>query len=289
MSLAEDDGSLTESEIHLQPNEFDPKDRKDEDVKSKELLPVNQRPRRTVSPLTLFREDLNYFKEELLNVFKDKDAKTTHEENKPAVSTLDLLKEDLSQFKEDVTSVFNKDKDTKSADPKTSQLINPLSLLKEDFNHFRDDISSAFRVGLSKERDNKGVPARDVDKIKESESGERSHKPFNNLFRAENIHEDKKIVSEKINKQMDGSFRGNLSELNAETVEGKKMSKKKLEKCELDVNVFEEKSISETQQSEEISTGETGGFILKRNYIKNFFYKLRNPILYSLLEYIYIS
>ncbi|XP_044218171.1 myb-like protein X [Thunnus albacares] len=299
MSFAEDDltdGSLTEpsqedeqkeSEIYenSSTNEFDPKDPTDEDVKSKDLLNVNQKQRRTISPLTLFKEDLNHFKEELLNVFKDKDTKTTHEdrsssqrENKPAASTLHLLKEDLSQFKEDVTSVFNKDKDMKSADAKTSQLINPLSLLKEDFSHFRDDISSIFRISLSKERDKKDDDSSNAVKIKDSiaERSECSDKPFTNLFRKdqskvfktvrrpENVQEDKKMVSEKSEEQMDGGFRGNLSEPNAETVDAKKMNNNKrdgrnqLEESELDVNISEDEteSFSEIQKSEEILTAE---------------------------------
>ncbi|XP_070764414.1 tripartite motif-containing protein 14-like [Enoplosus armatus] len=240
----------------------------------------------SISPLSLLKEDFSQFKEEVLKVFKDKDTKTEHEdcpssqaENKPASSVLSLLKEDFSQLKEDVNRVFasssSKDKETKSADPKTSQsaekTIKPLSFLKGDF-------SNVFRIGLSKERDNKGVTVKEDSsntlKIKVSKA-ERTDEPFNplSLFRrdqkllrtsqtAENSQGGKNTFSERGEEQMDDGFRGNLSEDNKETVDVEKINNNvkdrmnEVENSEMDRSVAEEKSeatsLSETQQSEEM-------------------------------------
>ncbi|KAM7409419.1 hypothetical protein PAMA_001078 [Pampus argenteus] len=258
MSLAEDDGSLREpsqeneqkeSDICLRDNsstdEFDPKDPKDKDMKLKDLLKVNQKQRTTVSPLTLFKKDLSHFKEEFLNVFKDKNTEVTHE-NRPSSQT-----------------------ENKTA-------ASALDLLKEDFSQFRDDVSSVFRIGPLRERGNKSATAKDdgssnTVKIKDSKSerSEHSNEPLKNLFRkdqskvvktvqrVDNIQEDKKMVSERSEKQteMDGGFRGNVSEQNADTVDDKD---KRDPLNELHVKVSEEQteSFSETQQSEQISAVE---------------------------------
>ncbi|KAM9365903.1 uncharacterized protein KZ484_012000 [Pholidichthys leucotaenia] len=76
-------------------------------------------------------------------------------ETKRAVSPLALLKEDLSRLKEEVLNVFkDKDINPKTGQP-VEKLINPLTLLKEDFKYFKDDLSSILRI--SKERDEKGA------------------------------------------------------------------------------------------------------------------------------------
>lgn len=297
MSLAADDqtdGPLTEapqeheqkeSEMCLKEdgstNESDPNDPKNEDAEVKDHLKVDQRPRRTASPLTLLKEDfLNVFKEKeakmkqedrastqrenkaasrkldllkvdlISNVFnKDRDTKSTDAKPIQLINPLTLLKEDFSQLKEDVSSIFNKDKDTKSTDPKTSQVINPLALLKED-------ISSVFRISLSKERDSK------QDDTSTSTSTSTSDEPFKKLFRkdqskvwksfrrAEKAPEDKKTEG-----QTEDDFSGRLSEQNTRTVNAEKMNEQdessELEEREEDVQD------SETQEREETSEGKT--------------------------------
>lgn len=278
MSLVEEpsqENDQKEPEICLQEeeltNESDPEDQKDTNMRMKDLKPSQ----RTISPLSLLKEDFSQFKEEVFKVFRD--TKTEHEDSKSASSTLELLKEDFSQFKEEVTSVFginlSKDKETKSTVPKTSRsaekTINRLSFLK-------DDLSNVFRIGLSK--DNKGVPAKedssDTFKIKVSKA-ERTDEPFKSPFRrdqktsqkAENSPAGKKTFSEQSEEQMDDGLKGNLSEQNDETVDAQKVNNNmkdrmnEVEDSELDLTVSEEKteSLSESQQSEEMVPASQAG------------------------------
>ncbi|XP_053709553.1 E3 ubiquitin-protein ligase TRIM11-like [Synchiropus splendidus] len=75
-------------------------------VESRPPLDSRLKEVRKSRPLTLFKEDLSHFKENLLNALKDKDGRTTRQDTKSSVSALTLLREDLSQLKEDVSSVF---------------------------------------------------------------------------------------------------------------------------------------------------------------------------------------
>lgn len=61
-----------------------------------------------------------------------------------SISPLSLLKDDLNQFKDEVLRVF-RDKDTKTQS--TEKSINPFTLLKDDLSHLKDDLSSVFRIG----------------------------------------------------------------------------------------------------------------------------------------------
>lgn len=191
---------------------------------------MSQSDERTISPLSLLKEDFSQFKEGVLKVFKDKDTKTELEdrpwsqaENKPASSTLGLLKEDLNQFKEDVTSVFS----TSSSKDKETRSINRLSSLKEDFNHFKDDLSNVFRLGLSKERGTTKKDSSNTSKIKSS-TAERTDEPFKSLFRREQKNSQKaENRVQKTFEQMDGGFMGNISEQKEETVDGEKTNNMK--------------------------------------------------------------
>ncbi len=286
MSVVEEpsqENDQKEPEVHLQEdelnNEFDPEDQKDTNMRMKDLK-TGQKDKRTVNALSLFKEDFSQFKEEVFRVFRDKDMKTEHGDNKPASSTLDLLKEDFSQIKEDVSSVFsiNSSKDKESTDPKTSRsaekTINRLSFLK-------DDLSNVFRIGLSREKDNKGITAKedssDTFKIKVSKA-ERTDEPFKSLFRrdqkAENSQRGKKTFSEQSEEQTGDGFKGNLSEQNDETADAEKINNMKdrtneqMEDSELDSLVSEEKteSLSETRQSEEmIRAAQAGRLTVKLN------------------------
>ncbi|XP_040895957.1 tripartite motif-containing protein 16-like [Toxotes jaculatrix] len=290
MSLSEEpsqDNMQKESQTRVQEEDFTNKaDQGDQkDVKVKDLLKTHQREKRTISPLTLLKEDFSQFKEDVLKVFKDRDVKTEHEdspssqmENKLASSTLSLLREDLSQLKEEVTSIFNisssKDRDVKSTDPKTSQsaekTISSLNNLKEDF-------SNVFRIGLSKDKDNKGLAVKEDSKIKVLKA-ERTDEPFRNLFRrdqkplksssssdkAEDSQRVQKTRPKKSEDQMENGFRGKLSQQKKETFDAEKTNTLKERECKSDVDkeVSEEKSettasLSETQRSEETSSSQT--------------------------------
>ncbi|XP_044054891.1 stonustoxin subunit alpha-like [Siniperca chuatsi] len=247
MSLVEEpshENNQKEAKIRLQEddetNDFDPEDQKDKNMSMKDLLKTSQSDKRSISPLSLLKEDFSQFKEEVLKVFRDKDTKTERE-------------------------------DSPSSQAENKPASSALSVLKEDFKHFKDDLSNVFRIGLSKESDNKGVTAKEESsntlKVKVSKA-ERSDEAFNplSLFRrdqkllqtcqtAENSQGGEKTSSEKDEEQMDDCFRGNLSEQDEETVDGEKINNmkttmNKVEDSERDISVSEEKT--ETQQSEEM-------------------------------------
>lgn len=272
----------TESEIHVQEDDLTTEspqgDCKDKDVKVKDHLKTNQRERRTISPLTLLKEDFSQFKEEVLKVFKDKDTRTENED-RPSSSALSLLREDLSQFKEDVTSIFNissaKDKDLKSTDPKTSQSAERTINLS---------ISSVFRISLSKEKDNK-ILAPHSSKIK----AERTDDPSRSLFRRDqkllqtsekaDDSQEVKTLSEKTEDQTDNDLKEKLSEQNEETVDAEKTNNaikdevNESEDREVDIDVSEETTtgVSEPQQSKETTcrTGRPRGFSLETTESKS--------------------
>lgn len=215
MSLVEDDrtdGSPTkpsrsETRLH-ENNSSDPENSKD--VKSKDLLKKNPSERRTISPLTLFKEDFGHFKEDFLNVFKD--TKTTQEDkkyqNKSSARPLSLLKEDLSQFKEEVTSVFR------------------IALSKE-----RDLRGDTFKIKASRaERSDDSAGIRDETKLLQTAE------------RAASVQ-----GAEEQNKQVDNGLKGNLS---GEKVNEEKDSVTRGDDGELNVNVpqrtKEKTSFSET-------------------------------------------
>ncbi|KAI3369158.1 hypothetical protein L3Q82_026123 [Scortum barcoo] len=228
--------------------ELHQEDLKDTNMKTKEL---QMREKRTISPLSLLKEDFNQFKE-VFRVFRD--TKTEQEDSKTAGSALHLLKGDISQFKEDVSSVFsiNTSKNKETTAEKTT---NRLSCLK-------DDLSNVFRIGLSKEKDNKAKEdSSNTFKIKASKD-ERTDEPFKSLFRrdqktfkkAEDSQGGERTISEESEEQMDDSFKGNLSEQIDKIIDAEKINNNmkdrmnETEDAELDLTVSE----TETQQSEEM-------------------------------------
>lgn len=146
-----------------------------DNMRMKDPLKTNQREKRTTNPLSLLKEDLSQFTEEVFKMFKDKDTKSECEDrplsqtlSKPASSTLDLLKEDLSQFKEDVTSIFSisssKDKETRTEgeDRPTGPAGNKpagstLGLLKEDLSQLKEDVTSVFGFTLLRDKETKST------------------------------------------------------------------------------------------------------------------------------------
>lgn len=266
MSLAEEpsqENDQKEPEICLhedsKKNESNPEDQKDKNMRMKDLM-TSQRDRRTMSPLSLLKEDFSQFKVEVFKVFKDKEIKTEREdgpstqaENNLVSTTLGLLREDFSQFKEDVTSVFSissfKDKETKS----TEKTINPLSFLKEDFNHFKDDLSNVFRIGLSKEKDTVMEDSSNTFEIKVLKA-ERTDEPFKSLFRrdqktsqkARDNQDIKNTFLETSKDQMDDGFRGNVSEQEEERVNMKDRMDE-LEDSEVGIAASEEEMIPASQ------------------------------------------
>ncbi|XP_054645860.1 E3 ubiquitin-protein ligase RNF135-like [Dunckerocampus dactyliophorus] len=101
MSLPEDvPVHVWYTEPHNEPKEAE----RQQCSKDQEVLPrTGQRKTRTLSPMRIFREDLNHFKEDFLNVFKDSRLTQEDPQNRTALS---LLKDDLNQFKEDMSNVF---------------------------------------------------------------------------------------------------------------------------------------------------------------------------------------
>lgn len=170
---------VKEPEIRLQEDddtsESNSSERKDDNMRMKDPLKTNQREKRTTNPLSLLKEDLSQFTEEVFKMFKDKDTKSECEDrpssqtlSKPASSTLDLLKEDLSQFREDVTSIFSisssKDKEMKTegeARPTGPAEHKPasstLGLLKEDLSQLKEDVTSVFGFTLLRDKETKST------------------------------------------------------------------------------------------------------------------------------------
>ncbi len=271
--------NVKESEIRLQEDDEDNEShQRDKNMRMTDFLKTTQRDKRSISPLSLLKEDFSQFKEDMMKVFKDKDSKTEREEhplnlteNKLLSSTFDLLKEDFSQFKEDVTSVFSisssKDKETKSAE----KMTNPLTFLKEDFNLLKDDLSNVFKISLSKERDAAKDDSSNILKIKVS-GAEKSL--FRRDQKTENSHAAQKIFSETREEQKIDGFRGNFSKQKEEMVDAEKVNNNtkhrtdELEDIEVDGSVCEDKMdtttcLSDTRQSEEtISSLQAGRLYL---------------------------
>nr|XP_046246929.1 E3 ubiquitin-protein ligase RNF135-like isoform X2 [Scatophagus argus] len=211
-SEAEDDQKEPERRLQEDDETNESEGQKDKNMGMKDLK-ICQQDKRTISPLSLLKEDFSQLKEEVLKAFKDKDTKTELE-------------------------------DRPSSQAENKAASSTLGLLKEDFNQFKEDLSNVFRIGLSKERDAVKEDSSHTFKIKDSKA-ERTNEPFKSLFRrdqktcqkAENSQGAKKTFSETSEEQLDGGFRGSLSEQKEETVN------------ELDKT--ETASLSETQQSEE--------------------------------------
>lgn len=218
----------TETEIH-EDDKLHPEDCNGKDDQVRDSLKTSQTEKRSVSPLTLFKEDLSQFKEGLLKVFKDKDTnpKTTQPPEKP---------------------------------------ISTLTLLKEDLNNLKEDISSIFRIGLSKEHEDKDAAAKldssNAVKIK----AERSDESLLNLFKRGNLskitpktngsQEVRKTLPVKAEEQTDDGFTNknpvSTEETNNNTTERPNDS----DDSKLEANVSQEvterrKASSETQRSQE--------------------------------------
>lgn len=246
MSLVEEPSQENEQKEAEMENELN-EDLKDLNTKTKEL---QTREKRTISPLSLLKEDFNQFKE-VFRVFRD--TKTEQEDSKAAGSALDLLKEDFSQFKEDVSSVFSINT-SKNREPTAEKTTSRLSC-------FKDDISNVFRIGLSKEKDNKAKEdSPDTFKIKASKA-ERTDEPFKSLFRrdqknlekAEDSQGGERTISEESDEQMDDGFQGNLSEQTDEIIDAEKINNNmKVQMNETEDTEPDSLSETETQESEMI-------------------------------------
>ncbi|KAG7232332.1 hypothetical protein INR49_008347 [Caranx melampygus] len=142
----------------------DERDHHDEDVKVR-----GQSEGRMISPLTLFREDFNHFRDDMLRVFKET---RTQQDERPSSRVEDRGGSTFNLLREDLSSIFNVSRDlrTRQTPEKTT---NPLSLLKED-------ISSVFRISL---KDNKRLaPKEDSSKTRVQKSL-RTNNTFRSLFR----------------------------------------------------------------------------------------------------------
>lgn len=105
----ENDQKPMESDKDLEPKpESDTGDAKSCQTKPREKKPLN--------PLSLFKEDFGHFKQDFMNIFKDKEMKNSEPKEKRPLN----LKEDLNQF-------------------------------RDELSNFRDDISAILRKGLWKD------------------------------------------------------------------------------------------------------------------------------------------
>lgn len=235
----------TETDIH-EDDKLHLEDCNSKDDQARDLLKTSQTEKRSVSPLTLFKEDLSQFKEGLLKVFKDKDTnpKTTQPPEKPT-STLTLLKEDL--------------------------------------NHLKEDISSIFRIGLSKEHEDKDGAAKldssNAVKIKATKA-ERSDESLLNLFKRGNLskitpktndrQEVRKTLPVKAEEQTDNGFMNKNSISTEETNNNTTERLNDSGDSKGDANVSQEvterrKASSETQQSQEaMHASEKGASCFKK-------------------------
>lgn len=219
----------TETEIH-EDDKLHPEDRNGKDDQVKDSLKTSQTEKRSVSPLTLFKEDFSQFKEGLLKVFKEKDTnpKTTQPPEKP---------------------------------------ISTLTLLKEDLNNLKEDISSIFRIGLSKEHEDKDAAAKldssNAVKIK----AERSDESLLNLFKRGNLskitpktngsQEVRKTLPVKAEEQTDDGFTNKNTISTEETNNNTTERPNDSDDSKLDANVSQEvterrKASSETQRSQAV-------------------------------------
>ncbi|XP_029988944.1 tripartite motif-containing protein 14-like [Sphaeramia orbicularis] len=103
------------------------------DVRVKDLK-TSPRPKTLISPLDLIREDLGHFRDDLVNMFKDRDGKTAN--------TLSLLKDDFNSFKDDFNSVFRKNlpKEKVKEDPP-----NTVRTKVPDLDRLDEHLKSPFR------------------------------------------------------------------------------------------------------------------------------------------------
>ncbi|RVE73685.1 hypothetical protein OJAV_G00034140 [Oryzias javanicus] len=103
--------------------------------KGKEFLKPNQTEKRSISPLSLLKEDLSQLKEGVLKVFKDKDANSRVKQSQEKTNNpLAALKEDLSNvFKVGLSKERDNKDNSSKADP--SRVENPLTnLFRRDKN-----------------------------------------------------------------------------------------------------------------------------------------------------------
>ncbi|XP_031178752.2 titin homolog [Sander lucioperca] len=178
-------------------------------------------------------------KEEIDASFKGNVLKQ-NEETVDAEKINDNLKDGMKEMEvAETTSV---------SETQHEETINRLSFL-----NFKD-VSNVFRLGPSKERDHKGVTAKEDSSNTFKIKAERTEEPFVlSLFRktpqkVESSAENESIISEI--SQFAG-FKGNVSEQNEETVDAEKINDN-LKDGMNEVEVNEITSLSETQHREEM-------------------------------------
>lgn len=182
-------------------------------VEGKHLLQPRQRKTRSVSPLSLIKEDFSQWKEEVRKVFTEgRSDPGSQAENNLISTTIDLLKEDLNHFKEDLASVFNNNSpEDKEAKP-TEKSMKRLS-------SFKHDLSNIFRISQSKDRDTAKEDSSEAEKFKVS-IAEWSKEAFviplrrdqTSSQKANNSQGPKETTSETSKDQTDDGFSENLSE-----------------------------------------------------------------------------
>lgn len=181
-----------------------------------------------------------------------KDLKTSQSDRR-TISALSLIREDLSQFKEGVLKVFKeKDLNPKTSQP-VEKPINSLSLLREDLNNFKDDLSTVFRMGLLKEREDGTVSE---DASSKTLRAERADEPLISLFRRSLIWTSTRseVVPEATNaetsdKPTDEGSTGSFTKPEEETTTEDVVNKS--ENCDLNERSESLQIFSQEQQTEE--------------------------------------
>lgn len=219
----------------------------EEDDRTKNLQTgqSTEREHKTINPLSLLKEDFGHFKDDLISVFKDKDARSqSADRESKSISTLSLLKEDFYHFKEDLTSVFkiriSKEKDSKALEPK-------------------EDFSSSFKTNvLPQEKAERTGRSRKHHPESKSDNLQGKDQTRSSNTRGENIQEFTDSLSQKKKK---GKMISNMVVSGGQEADGSKKTEDKMtdgtdsalnpvEDNKLDLKRTETTTSSETQQTE---------------------------------------
>ncbi|XP_051803310.1 nuclear factor 7, brain-like [Acanthochromis polyacanthus] len=191
-----------------------------DDVRAKDFLQTQEPNRRTISPLTLIKEDLSQFKEEVLKVFKEKDAKTNSQSVEKSVDTLTLLREDLNQFRDDFSSIFgislSKERDAAKEAPTPPASTNSFKIKASD-----EPLKSLFR----KDRNLLKTPQREEEPIKipSGSSEEQTDDGFRKNISDEPFDAGKTDMKDKVNEKEEGELDEKVSEEKTEMIKSEEI------------------------------------------------------------------
>ncbi|XP_067368592.1 enolase-phosphatase E1-like isoform X2 [Channa argus] len=248
-------------DTYLQRDDFNKFDQEDKDMNAK--TKTNQREKRSINPFT-------FLKEELLKVFKDKDA-----DLEPEGCLVIQTQNDVNIKEDNVNISSSTDRDI-SDDSKTSWTAEKSN---DNLNLLKGDASNVAVIDGLKEKEVK----EDCSKITDLKA-ETTNEPFQNGLKVDDGQEVKNMLSERKDEHLDCAFRGNSEENFEEEINADKMNlikerKDQPEDCGLRVAVLKEKSektFTEIRQSDEnvcsSNTSRPGGFF------KNLFRRDQNTL-----------